>query len=217
MLDAYVSAELGRPSEVEPRLIPFPTGHRDQFWVGNCVSMGLSAGFIEPLEASAIVLIESSLDMLTEGFPASGSALPSLANRFNRALTGRWQSIVEFLKLHYVLSRRDEPYWARHRDSETIPPRLAEHLLIWGDQPPSQLDFPLAHEMFPAASYQYVYYGLGGVTSGLSAAPDAKVIARLNSIRQKERSLIAALPTNRTYLSALTAALSCGHAQGEGR
>lgn len=215
LLDAYVVAEFGHPAAVEPRLIPFPTGHRDRFWIGNCVAMGLSAGFIEPLEASAIVLIESSLDMLIEGFPTSRRALPNLAERFNRALAGRWQSIVEFLKLHYVLSRREEPYWVRHRDPATIPPRLAEHLAIWADQPPSPLDFPLALEMFPAPSYQYIYFGMGGATSVLPGPTDAKVIARVDSIRQKERSLIAALPTNRTYLSALAAAPSRGHARGE--
>lgn len=217
LLDAYVLAESGDPLAVEPRLIAFPTGHRDRFWVGNCVAIGLSAGFIEPLEASAIVLIESSLDMLIEGFPSTRGSLPSLAERFNRALTGRWESIVEFLKLHYVLSCRKDVYWARHRNPETIPPRLAEHLRIWADQPPSQLDFPLAHEMFPAASYQYVYYGMGGVTSALPIPPDGKVLARLDSIRQKERSLLAALPTNRAYLSALVATPFSGHAQGEGR
>ncbi|MEO8546907.1 MAG: tryptophan halogenase family protein [Sphingomicrobium sp.] len=217
LLDTYVAAELGQPPAAEPRLIQFPTGHRDRFWIGNCLAIGLSAGFIEPLEASAIVLIESSLDMLIEGFPAHRRALPSLAQRFDRTFTGRWQSIVEFLKLHYVLSRREEPYWAHHRDPATIPPRLVEHLVTWADQPPSQLDFPLAHEMFPAASYQYVYYGMGGATSALSRRPDARLIARLDSIRQKKRSLVAALPTNRSYLAALAAAPSFGHAQGEGR
>ena len=217
LLDAYIIAELGQPPAGEPRLIRFPTGHRDRFWVGNCVAIGLSAGFIEPLEASAIVLIEASLDMLIEGFPARRQALPSLAERFNRTFTGRWQSIVEFLKLHYVLSRRQEPYWVRHRDPATIPHSLAEHLVTWADQPPSRLDFPLAQEIFPAASYQYVYYGMGGETAVLPGPPDARVMAQLDAIRQKERSLASALPTNRAYLAALAAQSSRALAQGERR
>ena len=80
-----------------------------------------------------------------------------------------------------------------------------------------RLDFPLAQEIFPAASYQYVYYGMGGETAVLPGPADARVIAQLNSIRQRERSLAAALPTNRAYLSALAAESSHGRAQGERR
>ena len=66
----------------------------------------MSAGFIEPLEASAIVMIELSLNALTDNFPASAEALPVHAARFNELFRTRWDRVVEFLKLHYVLSRR---------------------------------------------------------------------------------------------------------------
>lgn len=214
LLDDYVTRETGAAPGSAARLIAFPTGHRDRFWVGNCLAIGLSAGFIEPLEASAIVLIEASLNMLVEGFPSSDAALAPLAKRFNDTFTHRWESIVEFLKLHYVLSKRDGAYWKRHRDPATMPERLPDHLATWQDQPPSQLDFPLAQEMFPAASYQYVYYGMGGESAGLLPAPGSQLIADMASIRRKERSLLAALPTNRTYLAALAAAAAGTTAEG---
>lgn len=215
LLDDYVRDQFDQPLPLA-RLIQFPTGHREKFWVGNCLAVGLSAGFIEPLEASAIVLIEASLNMLVEGFPADSRALDSLAARFNQTFTGRWESIVEFLKLHYVLSCRDDPYWVRHRDPATIPERLKSHLQTWADQPPSQLDFPLAQEMFPAASYQYVYYGMGGETAVLYGQPEVPLVTRLRSLRERERSLITALPTNRAYLAALAAAATRDQAIGEG-
>jgi len=187
-------------STLAPRKLAFPTGHRERFWVGNCLAIGLAAGFIEPLEASAIVLIELSLRALCDNFPAHGDTLPIHARRFNALFRERWDRIVEFLKLHYVLSERTESYWLAQRGQESIPPRLADLLILWRDQPPSSYDLPLADEMFPAASYQYVYYGLGGRT----APSPGDRSARLNpAIRQRARALTAAMPTNRSYLAAL--------------
>ncbi|WP_245600231.1 tryptophan halogenase family protein [Sphingomonas jaspsi] len=204
-LRTYVADRVGGAELAEPRLIKFPTGHRERFWIGNCVAVGLSAGFVEPLEASAIVLIEASLDMLTDGFPSSTAPLSALSDRFNRTFRARWDSIVEFLKLHYVLSERDQPYWRAQRDAATVPDRLASLMQLWKDQPPSHLDFALAQEMFPAASYQFVYYGMGGRTEGRLPQPDARVVGQIAALRQKERALLAALPTNRAYLDALAA------------
>lgn len=205
-LRGYVASQVGGEMLADPRLIRFPTGYRDRFWSGNCLAVGLSAGFIEPLEASAIVLIEASINMLVEGFPSTAAALPALADRFNRSFAARWTSILEFLKLHYILSDRDTPYWQAQRNPDHVPERLASLLQLWRDQPPSHLDFPLAQEMFPAASYQYVYYGMGGQTAARLTRPDARVAGLLSAVRQKERSLLASLPTHRTYLDALAAA-----------
>lgn len=206
ILDDYVrqSAPGANPDALSARLIEFPTGHRRQFWKGNCLAIGLSAGFIEPLEASAIVLIELSLKQLTANFPANRDAMPFLADRFNALFTLRWQRVVEFLKLHYALSRREEPYWRAQRDPAHFPPRLADLLTLWQHQPPSSNDLPMAEEMFPAASYQYVYYGMGGpVPDRLPPVPSA-LAAQLGQVGQRGRALAAALPDNRAYLDALS-------------
>jgi tryptophan halogenase len=183
-----------------PRRLTFPTGYREEFWNGNCIAIGLSAGFVEPLEASAIVLIELSLRALADNFPASRDAMPIHAKRFNALFRERWDRIVEFLKLHYLLSRRNEPYWQAHREPRGVPHRLADLVRLWRDQPPSAYDFPLAEEMFPAASYQYVYYGMGGP---VPPAPGDRAPGLVESVRQRERGLIAALPSNRAYLESL--------------
>ena len=206
-LSAYV-ARSDRGADVaalSPRLLNFPTGHRREFWKGNCVAIGLSAGFIEPLEASAIVLIELSLHALADNFPASREVMTVHAGRFNRLFAQRWSRIADFLKLHYALSRREEPYWRAQRDGATISGELGGLLRLWQDQPPSTYDFPLAAEMFPAASYQYVYYGMTG--RPLSAPRPVGEEARplLAQVQQKARSLVAALPTNRSYLDRLRA------------
>lgn len=186
-----------------PRTLSFRTGYRAKFWQNNCIAIGLSAGFIEPLEASAIVLIELSLRALSDNFPASRAAMNIHAPRFNALFHYRWERIVDFLKLHYVLSRREEPYWQAHRDPATIPARLAEQLTLWRDQPPSAWDFPQVDEVFSAASQQYVLYGMHpDAADASSQAPDTAKI-RLAEVSARARSFVAALPTNRTYLSAL--------------
>lgn len=192
------------PEQFQPRKLAFRTGHRAQFWDRNCLAVGLSAGFIEPLEASAIVLIELSLAALIENFPANRSAMTIHAARFNELFRYRWDRIVEFLKLHYVLSRREEPYWRAQRGPETIPARLAEQLTLWRDQPPSAWDFPQVDEIFSAASQQYVLYGMGFAVPLALPTELTAATARLSEVRQRARTLVAALPSNRTYFNDAT-------------
>lgn len=203
ILDSYIAERLPGARDYSVRAIGFPTGHRERFWSGNCIAIGLSAGFIEPLEASAIVLIELSLKALTQAFPTSRARMPFLADRFNELFTARWGRIVEFLKLHYVLSRRAEPYWLAQRDPATIPRRLAGLLDLWRDQPPSVTDFPMADEIFPAASYQFVYYGMDGLLPERLPLITFDQSAHIGQLAERARALASALPSNRSYLGSL--------------
>lgn len=187
-------------SALSPRLLPFRSGHRAEFWRGNCVAIGLSAGFLEPLEASAIVMIELSMRALIENFPTAPETMPIHARRFNALFRQHWERVIEFLKLHYILSERTEPYWLAHRDPATMPSRLADLVALWRHQPPSSYDLPLAEEIFPAASYQYVYYGMGGFVPDLLPPASAVMQRQLAQVPGRIRNLTSALPTNRRYL-----------------
>ena len=134
------------------------------------------------------------------------------AERFNRLFTLRWRRIADFLKLHYALSQRDEPYWQAQRDAATISPELAALLALWKDQPPSTYDFPLSEEIFPAASHQYVYYGMTGRPEASEGSGEA--ISHLAQVRDRSRQLGAALPTNRAYLDRLRSGGAAVMAQG---
>jgi hypothetical protein len=210
ILRDYVARTAGEAAAdaLNPRALSFPTGHRAEFWRGNCLAIGLSAGFIEPLEASAIVMIELSLNALVDNFPASDEAMPLHAERFNALFRTRWDRVVEFLKLHYVLSRRTEPYWRAQRDPDTFPPRLADLVRLWRDQPPSPYDLPLANEIFSAASYQYVYYGMGGAVPPSLPPVTAAMRRQFDQVRQRTRGLLTALPANRVLLNAAAPAKS---------
>ncbi|MDN3640724.1 tryptophan 7-halogenase [Simiduia curdlanivorans] len=151
-------------SNLNVKHIPIACGHREVFWQNNCVAVGLAAGFLEPLEASALVLVELSATMLAEQLPHDRQAVDIVAKRFNSTFKYRWDRVIDFLKLHYMLSRRtDSAFWLDNRAPETIPERLKELILLWRHRAPGNYDFDSNNEVFPAASYQYVLYGMGFV------------------------------------------------------
>lgn len=187
-----------------PRRIAFDPGHRETFWHRNCVAVGLSAGFIEPLEASALALIELSAAMISDEMPATRDVMDIVARRFNERFRYRWDRVIEFLKLHYVLSRRDAPFWVDNRRPESIPPRLRELLSLWRYRPPSRYDFVQVEEIFPSASYQYVLYGMGfrpdpalGIRG--SDAPE-QADAHFAERERLTAKMLAGLPSNRALI-----------------
>ena len=163
VLAAYVEATSDTTlDQLQPRKIVFRPGHRETFWHRNCVALGMAAGFLEPLEASALVLIELAGRMIAEELPATRATMDTVARRFNDTFRYRWDRIIDFLKLHYVLSERsDTAYWTDHRDAAGIPESLRDMLELWRERAPWHRDFPQRDEVFSSASYQYVLYGMG--------------------------------------------------------
>ncbi|MCH3005790.1 tryptophan 7-halogenase, partial [Listeria monocytogenes] len=91
-----------------------------QQWIGNCVAVGLSGGFLEPLESTGVVLVEAAVAMIAELFPHTGP-IDAPARRFNTLMAARYDRIITFLKLHYCLSRREEPFWRDNAAPDSIP------------------------------------------------------------------------------------------------
>tara|TARA_R110000772_G_scaffold218277_2_gene328886 strand:+ start:7808 stop:9361 length:1554 start_codon:yes stop_codon:yes gene_type:complete len=202
----YIRQTGGSVNSADIRKIPLNPGHREKFWQRNCVAIGLSAGFLEPLEASSLLLVEISASMIAEQFPAMRDAMDVIAKRFNRTFLYRWERIIDFLKLHYMLTQRnDSDFWIDNRDPVTIPQSLQDHLTLWRYQPPWHNDFEDAVEVFPAASYQYVLYGMGFYTQhsalGLSDAYQQKAVSLRHKNSQQCEQMRRNLPTNRALLN----------------
>jgi tryptophan 7-halogenase len=198
-LEAYIARTGGGEPAGTPRKIAFDPGYRAHFWHRNCLAIGLSAGFIEPLEASALALVELSAGMLADDLPVTRAAMDIVARRFNEAFAYRWERVIDFLKLHYVLSRRDDSeYWRAHRAPSSVPARLDELLQLWRHRPPSRNDLGRIEEVFPAASYQYVLYGMGFRCEFEGRASDNAQLAEgfLRATADLTRKMLAALPSN---------------------
>ncbi len=192
------------------RKISFTPGYRQQFWKNNCLAIGMSSGFIEPLEASALAMVELSIKMLSEEFPTDNQHMAMVSERFNQRFSYRWQRVIEFLKLHYVLSERnDTAYWRDNRLENTIPGRLKELMALWKYQPPSRHDFIQNEEVFPSASYQFVLYGMGFETALPSHQSDRQSPQRAARLHDhcitKTEQLLKGLTTNRELLNAVKA------------
>jgi hypothetical protein len=168
------------------------------------VAVGISAGFIEPLEASALALIEFSAAMISTELPATRAVMDIVAKRFNERFNYRWDRIIDFLKLHYVLSQRnDSDFWRDNRRKESIPAHLTELMELWQYQSPSRSDLFQIEEIFPSASYQYVLYGMGFKPKQLPARrSDDAVLARrfFEENVSTTRKFLAGLPSNRELL-----------------
>ena len=195
-----------RHKDLPVRKIPIRAGHRDTFWKHNCVAVGLASGFLEPLESSAIVLVELSAKLLAEQLPACREVMDIIAKRFNETTMYRWGRIIDFLKLHYVLTRRtDTAFWRDNVDPATVPERLRELLTLWRYQSPWFYDeFDRLEEVFPAASYQYVLYGMGFKTEVAPEETAESAPVAMRCVQENERmsgELSLRLPTNRELLN----------------
>jgi tryptophan halogenase len=202
-LEAYIGPGADK---LNYRTIKINAGHRERFWERNCVAVGVAAGFLEPLEASAIVLIELSARIIAEQLPACREVMDIIAKRFNETTLYRWGRIIDFLKLHYVLTKRtDTPFWRDNVTEASIPTRLRDLMQLWRYQPPWMFDeFDRLEEVFPSASYQYVLYGMGFETEVAddeiagSTKQAARFIAENDNIARKS---MQQLPRHRDLLN----------------
>lgn len=203
----YIATSMGEESanKLSVRKLPIVTGYRAELWRENCVAVGMSAGFIEPLEASALAMVEMSANMLSDELPFAKHSMASVASRFNRRFVYRWERVIDFLKLHYVLSeRRDTAYWQDAVSEETRPDHLRELLDVWAHRSPYYQDFVHNEEMFPSASYQYVLYGMGFETKYLGSAKSSDNLPVANRAISESPVLLgklkSVLVTNRALI-----------------
>ncbi len=206
----YLEPIVGRreAEQLELRKISIDPGYRTEFWHRNCVAVGLSAGFVEPLEASALVLVEYSARMIAEQLPANRDIMALCAKRFNQKFTYRWNQIIDFLKLHYLLNRReDNGYWEANRQVASVPESLRESLMLWQHQPPWLQDAPHFDELFSSASFQYVLYGMGFAIQ--ETRPDCRAedehLQKANRLfgdnAERTARLLQTQPSNRELIS----------------
>jgi tryptophan halogenase len=191
--------------DIATRRIPMKVGYREKFWEKNCIAIGLASGFLEPLESTALVMVEAAAQMLVDIFPREQASIPYAAKKFNDAFRYRWERIIDFVKLHYCITRRDDnQFWLDNKENKSIPDSLLEKLNCWKMQPPTNHDFPSTYETFNLGSYQYILYGMNfptqvkndrGINNRLALA-----LEEFASNSSKSERLMDVLPAHRALI-----------------
>lgn len=190
--------------QLSARLIKFNAGYREINWRKNCVAIGLSSGFFEPLEATGIIFIEVAAVMLANLFPWGGNCEVN-ARQYNEIMRRRYERALDFIKLHYCLTeRRDTQFWRDNVTAASVPDSLHELLERWRYRPPDSIDIDPNVDIFAEASWQYVLYGMGYKTD---LRPKAGVLkyydqarAAFAEIRRQSEYACQTLPTNRELI-----------------
>ncbi len=206
----YLRPDVANVEELTFRELDIRPGHREKFWVNNCVAVGMSSGFLEPLEASALVMVEMAANTISLQLPASREAMDIVAKNYNEVFQFRWGRIIDFLKLHYVLSKReDSQFWIDNKKEDSVPESLRDLLTLWRYQPPSNNGFLSPYDLFPAASYQYILYGMGFETEPchLDDVPSRVALAdqHLKKAAERKAKIPSLLPSNRELIKGICA------------
>lgn len=186
------------PKDFEPRVIPMRVGRIRRPWVKNCIAAGLSAGFVEPLEATAIYTIEMTARWFLTYFPDK-EINASFANRFNEIMDRQYKDILNFIVMNYYTSNRTDPFWLAARNEIEVPDRLRENLELWKHTLPSAMD---TDDTFLFQHWDYLYILLGkGYFKGRHF-PSESVLSRRDWKRHSRRvaeakaQLLARLPNH---------------------
>jgi tryptophan halogenase len=198
--------EAGR--DAEPRVIRMRIGRVRRNWVKNCVAIGLSGGFIEPLESTAIYAIEMGIRWLVRHFPDKAMS-SALANSFNRAIGAIYEEIRDFVVLHYYCSNRKDPFWVAARSEIELPDSLRESLELWRHTFPNAAD-TADHQLFIYWNYLCVLYSKGYYKDANlpleDSVSEADWVEFTRQLEQKKQRLLANLPDHYELVTAIRAA-----------
>lgn len=188
---------------LQVREIPMPVGFRQQSWKHNCVALGLAQGFVEPLEATSILLTDYSARLLAASLPSCQAELGVLAAQFNQRLEYSWLRVIDFIKLHYLISDRDDSaFWRAMRAPETASAHLNELLQRWRYKVPQSTDFFSKFDVFDVENYLYVLYGMHYQTQPPYLPPDYLSWAqqRVAQVTDVRNTLCQHLPSHRQLI-----------------
>ena len=187
------------PMITEPRLIRFRAGTRRKAWNKNCIAIGLSSGFVEPLESTSIHLIMIAVTRLMQLFPFGGVS-EAIVNRYNDLSQRELEGIRNFIILHYHLNERDGDFWRQCRTMK-IPDSLAQRIALFRD---GALAYQAADELFRIDSWVQVMLGQGLVPSSRHAMarlmrPD-QLRDALTRMAANIQAAVAKLPRHQAFL-----------------
>lgn len=187
----------------DPKLIKFTTGRRRKQWNKNVVAVGLSSGFLEPLESTSIHLIQSAIVRLIQLFPHQGFA-PRLEKEYNKQSELEFEQIRDFLVLHYAVNERTDSAFFNDMRHNEIPDSLKHKIALFEE---SGNLFREQNDLFLESSWLQVMYGQGitpkdyhGLVNSLS---DTQLSSMLSKLREIKKEPIPKLPSHDDYIEGM--------------
>lgn len=191
---------LDAPRINDPRLINFTTGRRHEFWRGNCLALGLSGGFIEPLESTAIHLVARGMDLFLRLLPDIDCE-PSLQREYNRLMGADYEEVRDFILLHYCTTERDDSEFWRWCKALTLPGSLRDRIELFKGHGILRQD---TGALFRSTSWQSVFEGMGIRPQKYSPRVDNLDFEQINNTLTLARSaifnMVKGLPSHDAYL-----------------
>ncbi|MCH5376065.1 MAG: tryptophan 7-halogenase [Planctomycetes bacterium] len=185
----------------EPRLIRYVTGRRRKIWDKNVVAIGLSSGFMEPLESTSIHLIQIGTMRLIQLFPFGGN-FETLAKRYNAKMSNEIEGIRDFIILHYTLTHRDDTaFWRSCRDMD-IPESLVDRIELFRD---TGIVYQAPDELFHTASWLFVMLGQGVEPQNYhhmgALLGDERTQKALETLKGKIAGAVTRMPSHQEFLN----------------
>lgn len=180
------------PAACNPGQLRMQVGRRERFWQANCVAVGLSAGFLEPLESTGIFLIQRGVELLLDHFPDLEFS-PSMLRRYNERMAGEFDEVRDFILLHYALNTREEPFWRASR-SVRLPDSLARALADYDETGIVDWD---NRSLFRDSSFYCIAAGFGRLPR------KAHAMARQTDPERARRTLAEVMARNETLAKSM--------------
>lgn len=184
----------------DPKQLRFTTGRRQTFWEKNCIGIGLSAGFLEPLESTSIYLIQMGISRFISLFPDKTLA-PVVRKEYNAQMGLLFDQVRDFIILHYCATERDDtPFWAYCKNM-SLPDSLVQKIDLFKE---AGRIFRYEDELFSKDSWTAVFFGQGvfpkTVDPIISSLPIAEVDRSLASMRNAMQKAVMSMPTHSQFI-----------------
>ncbi len=194
-------ANLERPALDEPRMLKFTAGRRSRMWERNCIAVGLSGGFLEPLESTSIYLIQAAIMKLIERFP-DRHCDDLVVDDFNAQLAMRVEQIRDFIILHYKATERDDSEFWKYCREMSIPESLDHRMQVFRECGHTVFD---ERELFIETNWIAVYLGQGVVPlmtdPRVRCLPTPQVDAQMRQMREVIAKAATSLPTHQSTIA----------------
>lgn len=202
VLDELMAQLEGEPL-AEPNFLAWKTGMRPQSWINNCLGIGLSAGFIEPLESTGLHLIQSAIARLMTLFPDNRFCQSDI-DMYNRQTEKEFEQIRDFIVLHYALTERNDSEFWRYCRNIPLSESLTQKMQLYKD---SGRIFRIDNELFNETSWLAVMHGQGLRSEGYHPLVDrmstSLIDERLTHIESVIDKSASVLPEHAQFIAQL--------------